>query len=161
MEQATADHMRLENVVPLLKGDETFRANFLARLKEEREKFTDSDKELMQQMVDALVAAGVYPPLSDYLTGDQCKLTHLKMVECWGEDWHIYRGLLNCPHCNADLRDPKGPPFKREMGIQIRGLYDGVAYYQCPECQGAFSRKGTPMTPEQAKNIDRDEIFFM
>lgn len=161
MKRADLKTMPAEEVIFALKNDGNFRINFLKHLKAEREKFTESDEKLMRVMVDRLVEAGIYPPLSAELTGPRCNLTPLKMVEGWGADWHIYRSPLNCPHCNADLRDPQGPPFKLEIGIEIRGLYDGVAYYQCPECKGAFSRKGTPMTEDQVKNIGRDDIFFI
>lgn len=105
----------------------------LAALKEEREKYTKSDRARMQIMCDELVARGVYPAKSgiDY--------PPLRMVENWGVDWHQYRGLMNCPHCGADLRDPKGAPFKREIGISNG---DSVMHWQCPEesCKKTWPR---------------------
>lgn len=55
----------------------------------------------------------------------------------------------NCPHCNTSLLGEAIPEesrhyygdsthFKREIGIEIRGLYDGVWYYKCPDCNGEF-----------------------
>jgi len=54
----------------------------------------------------------------------------------------------NCPHCKVSLlADPipkeslqhySGTYFKREIGIEIRGFYDGVAYYECPDCGGEW-----------------------
>ena len=54
----------------------------------------------------------------------------------------------NCPHCKVSLLgDPipkkylehySGTHFKREIGIEVRGFYDGVAYYECPDCKGKW-----------------------
>lgn len=139
-----------------LRTDPETQRRVLADLKAEREKFTQSNKTLMKGLIDDLVEAGVYPPLNP-----ERKLTYAQLVDGWGEDWYVYRGLLNCPHCNYDLRDPKGPPFKLEIGIEIFGLYDGLAYHKCPNCGGCWSRKGTPLTEEQVKSISRDDIFTL
>lgn len=66
----------------------------------------------------------------------------------------------NCPHCNAFLRGEAIPEeylcagyygpwdgvtpqyFKRTIGIEVMGLYDGVAYWRCPDCGGEWPRKG-------------------
>lgn len=58
-----------------------------------------------------------------------------------------------CPLCNADLRgDPipqeyidkgyygKSRWYSRMIGVEIRGVYDGVLYYACPDCGGAWQR---------------------
>ncbi len=61
-----------------------------------------------------------------------------RMAEFWGEDWAIFKGPLECPHCHADLRDHEnGPPFKREIGIDIN---DRIAYWRCPDCSQNFER---------------------
>ncbi len=30
--------------------------------------------------------------------------------------------------------------FGRKIGIEVRGVYDGVLYYQCPDCAGKWHR---------------------
>ncbi len=42
-----------------------------------------------------------------------------------------------CPHCNADLRDGD---YSRLIGVEIPGVYDGVLYWLCPDCNGTFHR---------------------
>jgi len=134
-------------------------AIYLAALKIERERYTDANSTVMQNIIDVLVDAEIYPKTTP--TMQKHGYSHLTMVESWGVDWHTWKAeVLNCPHCNADLRDlENGPPFMRSIGVEIRGLYDGVAYNQCPDCKGNWSRKGTPLSKDQAQNISRDEIF--
>lgn len=90
-----------------LVGTRNMRLNLLTdnellqALKNERTKFTHSNKNLMQQLVNELISRGVYSVKSGI------GLDALAMVESWGEDWHLYREPLECPHCGADLRDPK------------------------------------------------------
>lgn len=49
-----------------------------------------------------------------------------------------------CPHCGADLRGPKIPNsdrhYSRRIGIEVRGVYDGVLFWQCPDCGGKQNR---------------------
>ena len=59
-----------------------------------------------------------------------------------------------CPHCSADLRGepipqecidagfyPSGAThYERVIGIEVRGVYDGVLYWQCPDCGGTWQR---------------------
>ena len=65
-----------------------------------------------------------------------------------------------CPHCHVNWQGPEIPKaslakgyfgewdgvtpkyFTRRIGIEIRGLYDGTAYYQCPDCHGEWPREG-------------------
>lgn len=59
-----------------------------------------------------------------------------------------------CPHCGVGLI---GKPineeylfeglyaegtthYRREIGVQVRGVYDGVLYWQCPDCGGKWHR---------------------
>jgi len=54
----------------------------------------------------------------------------------------------NCPHCNVSLLAEPVPidslhlyggiHFKREVGVQVRGFFDGVAYFECPDCKGKW-----------------------
>lgn len=50
-----------------------------------------------------------------------------------------------CPHCGASMNDKPIPEdkvhlyggggwFKREVGMEVRGTYDGVLYWFCPDC---------------------------
>lgn len=55
-----------------------------------------------------------------------------------------------CPHCRANLRGNSIPVqdqhlfgathFGREIGHEVMGVYDGVLYLQCPECDGTWQR---------------------
>ena len=53
-----------------------------------------------------------------------------------------------CPHCHTPV-----------VSVEIRKLYDGVAYYYCEHCKLYWSRKGNPLTEEQAVNMKREEVF--
>jgi hypothetical protein len=56
----------------------------------------------------------------------------------------------NCPHCGADLNGDlipesarywgSGTHYGREIGIEVRGVYDGVLFWQCPDCGGKWHR---------------------
>ena len=63
----------------------------LAKLEAERVKFTKADKGFMQKLIDRLVEECVYPASTPTMVKQG--YTHLKMVECWGSDWHLWRGL--------------------------------------------------------------------
>lgn len=48
-----------------------------------------------------------------------------------------------CIRCGCDLNGPPlddGLPSRREVGIEVRGAYDGVIAWQCPECGLAWPR---------------------
>lgn len=58
-----------------------------------------------------------------------------------------------CPHCKADLQgDPIPQQYRDEgyygehthyskvIGHEVRGVYDGVLYWSCPECGGKWHR---------------------
>ena len=101
-------------------------------LDKERSKYMVSNKEQMKTLVNELVKRKVYPPITRSMK--KRKMTVLKMVECYGANWHIYSGKLNCPHCNEDLRDlVNGAPFKREIGIYDMGE-DRTVESMCPKC---------------------------
>ena len=105
----------------------------LDNLKEEREKFTQSDKTKMQKLIDELVQEGVYPS-EPTPAMKQYNYSILTMVESWGEDWYAYGEPFECPHCGANLKDEKsGPPFKREIGISDFFL-DCRVDSICPDC---------------------------
>lgn len=55
-----------------------------------------------------------------------------------------------CPGCGLELLgDPipeqhahlyGGTHFRREIGVEIRGVYDGVLFWACPDCGHAWNR---------------------
>lgn len=57
----------------------------------------------------------------------------------------------NCPHCNAILIGPEIPEdvrehygdkthYRREIMVEVPGVYDGGLYFRCPFCGGAWHR---------------------
>lgn len=59
----------------------------------------------------------------------------------------------NCPHCGADLKGDPIPQeaidagyygsathFRREIGVEVPGVYDGILYWICPDCPGKWHR---------------------
>jgi len=59
--------------------------------------------------------------------------------------------LDNCPKCNVSLIGEPIPEeskefygevthFRREVGIEVLGLYDGVAFWRCPDCNHQWDR---------------------
>lgn len=56
----------------------------------------------------------------------------------------------NCPHCKTSLLEKEIPDdikhhysgnyFKREIGVEDPMIYDGVLYWQCPDCKGEWGR---------------------
>ena len=54
----------------------------------------------------------------------------------------------HCPHCNSSLLSSPIPAkdreffagnyFKREIGVEIPTKYDGVWFFQCPDCLGQW-----------------------
>ncbi len=99
----------------------------LILLHKERLKFGDSDRKRMQFYVDELVDRGVYPS-----SGFNGAFTPLKMVECYGVDWHQFSIPHYCVYCGTDLRDWNiGAPGKREIIVKL--LYENDMY-KCPDC---------------------------
>jgi len=103
----------------------------LQKLHVERQKFTKSDRELMELLVSRLVEMGVYPKCG----GGTYKYPALKMVECYGVDWHQFDAPHFCSECHSDLRSwDTGPPYKREIYVKSRDR-EFQSYYQCPDCK--------------------------
>jgi hypothetical protein len=91
----------------------------------------EPDKAKMRQMIDALIARGVYPAKT--VEGNPNDV--YSMVDGWGARWFEWKGTLTCGHCGTDLRDHRlGPPFKREMGHYDRGT-DRTQWFECPDCK--------------------------
>lgn len=50
-------------------------------------------------------------------------------------------GFEVCPHCDADLRYVhNGEAYTRAISVEVRGVYDGGLFYQCPECDECWHR---------------------
>lgn len=80
-----------------------------------------------------------------------------------------------CPHCDADLQGEPipqeyidkgyyGPPetasthYSRLIGVEIRGAYDGVLFWQCPDCGGRWHRHTDPvLRARAARYIDEPQ----
>lgn len=46
-----------------------------------------------------------------------------------------------CPKCGANLDyEVDGVAYSHAFGVQIRGVYDGVLFWQCPFCDGRWHR---------------------
>jgi len=92
----------------------------------------EPDETKMRQMVDQLIARGVYP--AETVPGNPN--TVFGMVKGWGARWFQWREPLTCANCGTDLRDHNGgPPFKREIGHYDRGT-DRTEGFSCPDCKG-------------------------
>lgn len=59
----------------------------------------------------------------------------------------------NCPHCGVSLIGKPIPKpalesggygsathYRRELGVKIQGAFDGVLFWQCPDCGGRWHR---------------------
>src|SRR4051794_24279323 len=59
-----------------------------------------------------------------------------------------------CPHCGADLRGnpipqeyidggyyaPEATHYNRKVGVEVPSVYDGILYWECPDCGGTWHR---------------------
>ena len=56
-----------------------------------------------------------------------------------------------CPHCKVSLAGKEIPEkdrhlfggatnFSRIVGIEVSGIYDGILYWECPDCNGRWHR---------------------
>lgn len=45
-----------------------------------------------------------------------------------------------CPECGNDMQDLSNPEGSRLIGVEISRLYDGVLYWQCPDCGHRWNR---------------------
>lgn len=73
-----------------------------------------------------LATLTIMPP-SDH---DECPL-------CGAE---LRAGAIPQEHIDQGLYAPGVTHYSRLIGIQIRGVYDGVLYWQCPDCGGMWNR---------------------
>jgi len=67
-----------------------------------------------------------------------------------------FNNLRYCPQCGADWQGAKIPKkeqrksthYSRLIGIEVRGGYDGVSYWQCPDCNTTWNRFTGEISPE-------------
>jgi len=97
----------------------------LTELQTERAKFTRSDTNKMQELIDKLLEQGIYHTPKTFSV--------LSMVENYGVYWYQYQEPPFCPNCKADLRGDE-PPFKRELNRYSIEL-DRVTEVLCPDCR--------------------------
>lgn len=62
----------------------------------------------------------------------------------------------DCPGCGADLRQgpaPGGGFYVATIGVEIRGVHDGILFWQCPFCDHQWHRfpPGDPRRQRAAK----------
>lgn len=108
----------------------------LIALSEERAKFTKSDDDKMRYLISKLIEMGEYPAE----TAEGNPNTVWGMVDGWGAYWHRWSGVLECPHCGADLRNHEsGPPFRRQIGMYSRKR-DRTMGWKCPDCGNTWRR---------------------
>lgn len=61
-----------------------------------------------------------------------------------------------CPLCGADFAYGATGQCSRKIGVEIRGVYDGVLFWQCPDCGGRWHRFPAthPLYERAARYID-------
>ena len=74
---------------------------------------------------------------------------------------------MRCSHCNTDLQGEPIPEqdrewfggathFGRQIGVEVSEVYDGILYYQCPDCGYKWHRFTAGSLHEEAKRyVDR------
>lgn len=73
---------------------------------------------------------------------EMCKLKPRDTPNIWTlitTEGTVLRVLDTCPHCQCSLIGKDG--YQRAIGIQIWGVYDGVLYWECPDCGWAWPRE--------------------
>jgi hypothetical protein len=70
-------------------------------------------------------------------------------------------GIDNCPHCKVSLIGepiPKdiahhysGTHWRREIGIEYEGVYDGVWEWMCPDCKGKWPSEVAKLRQDRTK----------
>lgn len=108
----------------------------LNEVKKLRSEFSHENDEKMKELVNQLASMGVYQHTPHTLKMEKRgrENSFFEMVKSYGERWHEYKGMLECPHCKTDFRDKdNGPPFKLEIGVVDRHR-DCVSHYQCAKC---------------------------
>lgn len=45
-----------------------------------------------------------------------------------------------CPLCGADFAYGETGKYSRMIGVEIQGVFDGILFWQCPDCDGRWHR---------------------
>ena len=55
-------------------------------------------------------------------------------IKCW-------QGMSN-EKIEQYMKESYSPPYRwrRQLGIEVEGLYDGISYWKCPDCNTLFDR---------------------
>jgi Zn-finger nucleic acid-binding protein len=73
-----------------------------------------------------------------------------------------------CPHCQVNLQGAaiaedsrkfylkSTTHYSRTIGVQVLGVYDGVLFWQCPDCGGRWNR----WTPEHGRRYEIAEEYI-
>lgn len=81
---------------------------------------------------------------------DTCPNCEASWVDSEIPKEHLLRGYYGA-WCESD-----GPRFFRRLcGVEVRGLYDGVCYWQCPDCSGKWHR----FDESDPRHIELDRLF--
>ena len=70
----------------------------------------------------------------------------------------------NCPNCGVTWIGEPIPDsdreffggkthFRREIGVEIRGKYDGVDHWKCPDCLATFDRSYRLIGEKENSNV--------
>lgn len=74
-----------------------------------------------------------------------------------------------CPHCKSDQTGPEIPldvreqydpatsHYSRTIGVEISEIYDGILFFECPDCHGrwhAFTDEGDPLREEAMRYVE-------
>lgn len=77
-----------------------------------------------------------------------------------------------CPSCKADLQGapipqdsidkgyyaPGSTHFGRTIGVEISDIYDGVCFWECPDCGHQWERKGMEWAFEEYRRRENGQI---
>lgn len=63
-----------------------------------------------------------------------------------------------CPACNFFLKYGENNQWSKLTGIVCRDIYDGVLYWQCPNCQTKFLRAWQGVPPEQVAKWEKKQL---
>jgi hypothetical protein len=63
----------------------------------------------------------------------------------------------NCPACGIAWATTDG--YSRVIGIEIPGLYDGISYWQCPDCHASWDRWTGERSPKTARPDSAFSVF--
>jgi len=109
----------------------------LQKLRGESRKFPNSDKQIMQNLVDELFEEGTY-----YITPDmqESGKTPMYMVNHYGVYWFNWDNIADCEWCGKDIRDiEKGPPNTKSIYVKRLGIDGGQLI--CFDCESEMKKR--------------------